>query len=104
MGSNGIVNIGANIPASGSPIWLATLASIKFGKINVDTTNDNNPAIKVEPYAIPVVIPNNFPAPVAKSAIPAVTKPIIINGITNFRNAENKVLTVTNICTIISGA
>ena len=64
--------------------------------------NAKVPATKVEPYAIAVVIPNNFPAPVAKSAIPAVTNPIIINGITNDKNDENNPLIVTNTC--ITGA
>ena len=63
------------------------------------TIKANVPATIVEPYAIAVVTPNNFPAPVARSAIPAVTNPIIINGITNFKNAENNELAVTIIFT-----
>ena len=51
---------------------------MKDGNINDATINANVPATIVDPYAIPVVTPNNFPAPVARSAIPAVTNPIII--------------------------
>lgn len=82
----------------------ATLGSINDGNITDATVNAISPAITVEPYAIPVVTPNNFPAPVAKSAIPAVTNPIIINGITNFKNDENKLLAVTSTLTKNSGA
>ena len=104
IGSSGIVNIGESIPAFGSPIAPAELAFIKEGKIVIATVYASNPAIIVEQYAIPVVIPNNFPAPDVKSAIPAVTKPKIINGITNCKNEANKPLIVTKISITPLGA
>ena len=36
------------------------------------------------------MIPNSFPDPFPKSAIPGATKPIIINGIEKLRNPPNR--------------
>ena len=80
------------------------MAFINVGKIVIATTYASNPAIIVEQYAIPVVIPNNFPAPDVKSATPAVTKPKIINGITNCKNEANKPLIVTKTSITTFGA
>lgn len=103
IGFNGIVNIGVNIFVFGFLIWFVIFVLIKFGKINVDIVNDNNFVIKVELYVIFVVIFNNFFVFVVKLVIFVVIKFIIINGIINFRNVENKVLIVINICIIIFG-